>query len=280
MKRFFQILSLLTLVSSCGPLGYVLKLDSRQPSPSGIDMGGKTMSIVYLESENGMDSLFNNKVSDALAIALEEDYFDGEQAIGIYRVTKKDGSSYSDRDTLARYVMTLDTDVVMLLDTPEIVDSSAAGLRVQRSNLYVYDSQGRDEVVSLNCDIKTPRIIPASSALTVGRSLSVPLKSEWKTEMYTLIYYDTMDIRWENAIYLADEFKWDEAISLWMDLLSTKNIDMRSSAMYNIAMGCYMLKEYELADEWIRRSDETQVLSLSSGMHKRIDAALGRAISE
>lgn len=279
MKHFFQLLSLL-IVTSCGPVSYALMLDSRQPSLSGLDLGGKTMSIVYLESENGRDSVFNNKVSDALAIALEEDYYEGEQAIGIYKVTKTEDADYLSKDSLVSYVMSLNTDIVMLLDTPEIIDSSAAGIQVRRSNLYIYDSRGRDEVVNLNCDFRTSRTIPASTALTVGKSLSAPLKSEWKTESYSLVYYEGFDQRWETAVLRAGMFRWDEAISLWMELLDARNPVMRSSAMYNIAMGCYMLEEYELADEWITRSDETQLLSLSSAMHKRIDTALGRAISE
>lgn len=273
MKRLFHLLTLMLLATSCGPVGYTLMLENRQPSPSGLDVSGKTMAIVYLESESGVDSVFNNKVSDALAVGLEDEYFDGDQAIGIYKVTKKPDGDYSSKDTLANYVMSLNSDVIMLLDTPVTTDSTTTGIKTQRSSLYVYDSRGEDEVVNLHCDLKTPRIITASSAITVGNSLSTPLKSEWKTESYTLIYYDGFDTRWIDAIEYAQDMNWADAISIWLGYVKSRDVNMSSSAMYNIAMGCYMLKEYELADEWLKRSDDTHVLSLSGGMHKRINIA-------
>lgn len=276
MRRLLQFLAIAVLTVSCSPLGYVMTLDVRQPSQAGLEAGGKTMSIVYLESENGADSVFNNKVADALAIALEEDYFDGEQAIDIFRAVKDPKGVYASKDTLSHYVMTLDADVVMLLDTPA-VNEKADGSKMQRSSLYVYDSQGDDDVILLNCDIKAQERLTASSAIVVGQNLAGPLKSEWKTEMYTLVYYDGfVDNKWIDAIEAAEQMKWDDAISIWLDLVKSNDVYASSSAMYNIAMGCYMLREYELADEWIKRSDDTHVLSLSDGMHKRIDAALGK----
>lgn len=277
MKHFFHLLPLLFLAGSCGPAGYALMMDSRQPSPSGIEMGGKSMSIVYLESEDGADSLYNSKVSEALATGLEEEYFSGEQAIGIYKVTRRPGADYSVKDTLVNYVMSLDTDIVMLLDTPETVSSDADKVMTRRSNLYVYDAAGRDEVVRLNCDLKNAKQPFTANAGKVGKNLSLPLLSEWKTESYTLIYFDGFDFRWQTALVYAEQMKWDQAISKWMEILSSNDSRMRSSAMYNIAMGCYMMKEYELADEWLKKSDETHVLSLSAGMHKRIDAAVEAA---
>jgi hypothetical protein len=40
--------------------------------------------------------------------------------------------------------------------------------------------------------------------------------------------------------------------------------------MYDIALGCYMLEQYDLAMEWLDASDKTLPLSLNRGLRKRI----------
>ena len=88
--------------------------------------------------------------------------------------------------------------------------------------------------------------------------------------MFTVLYFDWAGSKWIDAVMLADDMKWSEAIELWMDLAKLNNPTQASCARYNIALGCYMLEQYDLALEWLDSSDALQPLSLSKGMRKRI----------
>ena len=71
---------------------------------------------------------------------------------------------------------------------------------------------------------------------------------------------------------LAAEYEWKAAMELWFNLLSTKDMLKRSCAEYNIAVACYMLGDYELAGEWLDRSDSDNKLAQSDALRKRINA--------
>ena len=91
----------------------------------------------------------------------------------------------------------------------------------------------------------------------------------WKSEQYTVIYFDSPEA-WNTASEAAYNFKWHDAVKEWMTLVDTNNLMRRSCAEYNIALGCYMMGDNELALKWLDRSDADYPVSLSSGLRKRI----------
>ena len=260
--------------AACSPSAYVLSLESRSPSQSGLNLDDKSMSIIYLESEDGSDTLFNNRIADALAFALETDYFGGEEGVKVYNLKKDPAGVYNSRDTLSQYIMMLDSDVVMILDTPVIGTSvSPSGAVPASSKLYVYDSMKEDEeVVTLNSHASIKSLSDSDRALNIGKSFSSPLKVQWQNENFTVLYFD--GFKWINAIELADQMKWSEAIDIWMDLVKNNNAAMSSSARYNVALGCFILGQNELALEWLDSSDKTYPLSVSQGLRTKIKAKM------
>ena len=274
MKRLFVFAALLTVLASCSPSAYYLVLDSRRDSSSGIDLTGRSISIVYLESEDGRDSLYNNRLADALAYRLEDDLFDGEQSIGVYNLVKDPAGEYASRDTASQYVMLLDSDVVMILDTPEVGQASASGRLPVRTDLYIYDSLGgeADGLSRLNCTVSASSLDDSARAMNAGASLASPLVSQWTQEEYVVLYFDGFDTAWIDALDKADDLKWSEAIDIWLGLVDKSNPAMTSSARYNIALGCFMLEQYDLALEWLDSSDKILPLSISKSLRKQIQA--------
>ena len=144
-------------------------LDKRQTSPSGLDLAGKSIALVYLESESGVDSLFNNRLSDLLALGLEEEYFSGARAVDVLHLVKEEGGDYKSRDSLSRYVMELDSDVVLLVDVPVLVARDSKGREQYETLLYAYDSMGKDTVTVISSKYRADqgfecRFVPAVSA--------------------------------------------------------------------------------------------------------------------
>lgn len=260
------------LLSSCSPSAYILNLESRAASESGLELASKSIGVVYLESEDGVDSLFNNRVSDALAFALENEYFDGQEAIRVYNLQKDPAGNYSSKDTLSQLILALDKDVIMLLDTPVLADKDSKGRYPVSSKLYVYDSMSDDNVVILNSHTAVLSLSDEDKALSIGTSFSSPFKSSWVREEIPVLYYDFGKGKWLEALGYADDMNWEKAISIWMDSAKDPKPAVASAAKYNIALGCYILGQYELASEWLKSSDESYPLALNQDLRSKIDS--------
>lgn len=291
---------------SCDPQAFSMNVEMRYPSASGIDISGKSAAVVYLEDDMQKDSVFNEYLANGFASSIESDYFGGRQSIGLYKMAKADGSDYSSADSLSRLVMETGSDIVFLFDAPEF-----GNVRVSEFNksggdgsdwydvsapvkirLYAYDSMaGKDTVYvwegsrNLTSKVHIDGTASASDVPSlfwptldeqgemVGDLSSGIFKPVWKTEQYTFIYFDSPS-EWETASRAAFEYKWKEAIEVWLKLVDTKNTMRRSCAEYDIAQACYMLGENELALKWLDRSDEDYPVSLSQGLRKRINARM------
>ena len=68
-----SVVSILSAAVSCGPSAYLLDIETRQPSASGINLIGKTVSVVYADKGESEDSLFSAAMSSAFASVLEDD---------------------------------------------------------------------------------------------------------------------------------------------------------------------------------------------------------------
>ena len=259
-------------LASCSPAAYVMQMESRKPSECGLDLAGKSLSVIYLESPAGRDSLFTNRAADALAYGLESDLFDGEEAVQVYNLTKDAAGDYASKDTASQYIMLLNSDVVMILDTPEVGESRTGRSFPVMSKLYVYDSMsGEDDgVTTLQVSSSAASLTDEGRAMNMGSALLKPLRSNWEQEQFIVLYFDGLNRKWIDAVLLADDMKWAEAIDMWMDLSKSNNATVSSCARYDVALGCFMLGEYDLALEWLDSSDALRPLSLNKGLRKRI----------
>jgi hypothetical protein len=89
----------------------------------------------------------------------------------------------------------------------------------------------------------------AEVSSVVGESLGAMLTQQWSRQERILVNYPDND-QWEKPLAKAMEFKWDEAIALWMPMTGSGNFRIAAYASYNIAVGCEMLGQFDLAREW------------------------------
>ena len=101
-------------------------------------------------------------------------------------------------------------------------------------------------------------------------TISAPFKSQWKHEQYSVAYFDSE--RWYKALEYADAYYWKQAMDIWLELLDTGDLLKRSCAAYNLAVASYMMGDYDLASEWLDRSDADNLLPMSESLRKRINA--------
>ena len=105
----------------------------------------------------------------------------------------------------------------------------------------------------------------------VGQQFSNRFTPTWKTERYTLYYYDGWDEDWVNAAYLATQYQWKSAADIWMKKVNDNNATKRACACYNTALAFYMMGDQNLAAKWLDRADSTS-LEYSPELRQRINA--------
>ncbi len=258
MKRGFLIavVAAVAAVCSCSPVSYVLELERRSESSCGLDLSGKSISLIYLESENGCDSLFNNRLSDILSMSLEDSFFDGARGVDVYNLVKDPAGDYASIDTASAYVMLLDSDVILLLDTPALSDTLASGNIRALSTLYVYDSMaGSDEVISLQCKSTVSSLEDISRAVSIGSYLSAPLVSQWRKDYFEVLYFNDIDTSWFEAVEFAHNLEWEKAMEIWIEKSRSSSITKAGAAQYNMALACFLNGQSELAKEWLELAE-------------------------
>lgn len=270
MRRLFALLFVAVLaLGSCAPSKHAIQVEMRYPSKSGIELAGKIISVVYLTDGNEIGDTFNAEMAEGFAAELERDYGTGEGSVGIYTL-KYTGGNYSQKDTLVNLLMDTGSDAVFLFDK---VGMSKSGENLTKFSikLYCFDAMNKAENVY---SFGGHKILNPSSedfeneAMKAGEAVSASFKSQWKHEQYSVIYYDNE--KWYKALEKAAAYDWKGALDMWMDFLSASDLMKRSCAEYNIAVACYMLGDYDLASEWLDRSDKDNLLPLSDGLRKRI----------
>lgn len=301
------ILSAALLLAACSPQIYPLYLEVRQPSPSGVDLSRRSMSVVYLDGTNATDSLFDRAAASALARELEADYFDGREQIGIYHIPTPDSVSLSLMHSL---VMDTNTDVIFLLSSRLEEPTLAANAAYQsatsvdsafvcpvsipvKTSLSVYDSMGEDRIRPFSGSATMRDILYNNGLLTeeglkeaalrrgdqlgedAGRRMARRFASQWQTQSFSFYYFDTWDADpWLKALELVEEGKLPKAMDRWMAQVADGNELRRACAAYNLAQAFYLLEDFEMSARWLETACKWENLSLAPGLQKRLDARL------
>ena len=293
-------LSALVALQSCDPQAFSMNVEMRYPSSSGMSIDGKSVAVVSLNEDSAKDSVFNECLANGFASAIEKNYFNGAEAVNLYKMPKVGGGVYSNADTLINLIVDTGCDIVFLFDAPEFGNVQIKEQKTSTSGtyypvsvpvaikLYGFDSlSGSDTVrvwtgtrmLSANMEASLGRQAAAdslwnrigSSAENLGEVSARTFAPVWKEETYTFIYYESPEA-WLAAAQYASDYKWNEAMKVWISLLDTNNPMKRSCAEYNIATACFLMGDNELALKWLNSSDEDYPISLSKALRKRIQA--------
>ena len=285
----------LSLAVSCGPASYRFVMERSEPSESGFNLSGKSISVVYAyPGEPFADSLLAAEISQGFVSEMEGDYFLGADAMPLFNVKAQAGADYSDKDSIVGLIMDTESDVVFMFhsfSTGTLAVSSANVVELPfTARLSVYDSMSETDTVK-NYDFSDSFLWSVAggmdresmeqavikdlpnAAFRLGGEIASSFAPGWREEYYTIILYEN-DGAWmdaaENAVFNMD---WAGAIKVWMEKADTGDIRKSSSAAYNCALGCYILGQTELAEKWLDYSDSLYKFTASSTLRNRIDAA-------
>lgn len=269
---FAVIVAVSFLAVSCGPTYFSLGVDMRNPTRSGIDLSGKNISVTYLD--DGRDSVFMSSVAEGFTLALEKDYYNGEPHIGMYRIEKEETADYASRDSMVSLLMDTGVDVAFLFDLKSIgkPEDSVSEIPFEIS-LYVYDAMNQKDTVRIfKGDSSLKQAVDVGEqGLEVGRTSAHPFVSAWSNQRFVFYYYDTGGV-WNLAAEYVSEYRFKEAVDIWMSLLDTGNMRKRAYAEYNIAAVCCITGEKGLAAEWLDRADADYPVPYSYSLRTKISS--------
>ena len=272
--RKLLFIALLMATVSCAPGRHAVGVMMRHPSKSGLELGGKIVSVAYSTIGDPVADKFNQAMADSFADVLETDYGTGEGSIRVLGVDGAKGD-YAQRDSLVKILMNTGADMVFLFATPTFNTDNSTGARPMKVNLYCYDGMNKEDKVfgfsGTTVITSTTQESLVNEATDAGVTVSEVFKAQWKTEQYSIAYFEST--KWYEALYHAEEYDWLGAMDIWMSLLDTNDLLKRACAEYNIAVACYMLGDFELADEWLKKSKaDNDMPTLTDAMTKRIEA--------
>lgn len=275
MRKSIALAVLAVALSSCSVQTYTTLFDVRTPSKSGADIEGKTLSFVCLLPKEAEDSLFCISFADGFAQGLESKYYEGKRVLDVLSLKPAKGAEYACKDSMVNLVMETGSDVVMLMDIPEIEYAWNSDSLVTKVKVYLYDSMDDADVVRMSETSGTISngTMLSSDAQMMGYNMSKMYVSPWKTEQFTFLYYDTLDSKWINSMYAVEDMDWQSATDIWLGLLDKYQGEQLSALEYNLATVCYLNKEFKLASQWLDKSDAEYPISLSKGLRKRIQLA-------
>lgn len=257
-----------SLMMSCAPTRYMMEVETRHTPKSGVDLFGKNVSIIYGQNGNSNEDVVLESIAEGMSVSLGEKYQNTIGEVNLFSL--KSAPQYASKDSLLTLLAKTGADVVFLLD--KVTCSQ------ERSYSYLlicYDGMNHDDKIQtftghfIANSTKAVSVLKAD-AVNAGKDLANAFDPQWKPELFSLYY--CYQSGWHEAMEKAGGFDWKGAMDIWMGLLDTKDLLKQSCLCFNIATACYMLGEYELASEWLYRSDRINHLPLSSVLRKRIDA--------
>ena len=268
--RLITLFALMWLLFSCSPSKHIIHVEMRYPSKAGVSLENKLVSVVYLEDDDQAVTTFDGGMAANFAAILEQDLGYEEGSIGVYKMQAVPGEDYSSRETLMNLLIDTDADVVFVFDKstfPNGMDRPEGVLIPFSMTLYCFDGMDKSEKVK----VFTGNSSSYADGLDAGKVVANSFKSQWKTEAYSLTYYDSE--KWYKPLELAGIYDWKGAMEQWFTLLQTNDMLKRSCAEYNIALACYMLGDYDLAGQWLDRSDaDNRLPNISDTLRRRIDS--------
>lgn len=235
----------------------------------------------------GLDSLLMVKVAAGLAAGIEENLFLDSGSVGIFnhygdknrdllnpryieslslnseaqvmfviedlkveplRILKLKGALVNTNPVLSYVYMPVSIDVSVY----DGVNLAILGSHNLKDTIYweIFSKQDlREEAIQARL---YESMVNISAAL--GSQISRVFFPSWNPQERYL--YTFGNPQWNAALKYSDEFKWREAMHIWLDEVETGNRMKSAAASFNIAVSLEMMEKYDLALEWLNYAEK------------------------
>ncbi len=270
------------LLCSCAPQTAFFQVDARDMRGVDIDIKDKQIAVFSITSASAIDSVRGGNAAMALAEKLQQDR-GLENPLPVFSVPMYDFAGFGDgsefdKAYLKDLMLETGADLQLFVNNLRFgmfqVESDVHYSVNYKENIvsvpytvdmHVYDAL-EEKIAFQTCHKDTVYMkvlarankkefsgfvaskLPEVSRV-VGEILGSKLTRQWEREQRMLVNFPD-NYEWEEPLALAMEFKWKEAIAKWMPSTQSRNSRIAAYASYNIAVGCEMLQQFELAKEW------------------------------
>ncbi len=243
LRTILLFAALMPVISSCGLTYETLSVQLMKPSASSLDLRNRTMSV-YMTYRNSQDSTVCCMALTGFIEKMSEEY---SKDVSLYSMPFDEKAVYSERDTLAKLLTMANSDVVFLV-CPNGQSDVITG--VSEYTLLFYDSLQKDDIVYSMPHLRVSAINPSATS----DNLMANFGPVWKGANFKILYFEG-NSEWNDAMQHAIVGNWTAAVDEWITLLSKSTaLERRMAAEYNIAVGCYLLGDNELAGKWLKQA--------------------------
>ena len=301
---------MMAVMAGCLPQARYFNVDVRCEDFVEIPIEGNSVAVFSIVSQNNLDSIRCSSVALGVAGKIEADRGLAKGDVSVYSIPKIEFRGFPsgqnekveevDTEYLSHLMIKTGVQMFVFVDNLRFgqysIPSSGASYGFENTSVivpYMVDMNVYDPLKGqtlFKLEMKDSVYLQmASSVLNekkvgamisnylpeisgrIGEKLASYLSVQWETQERMLVSFS--DVKWEKACDLDQDFKWEEAIKIWMGLAESENPKKAAYAAYNIAVGCEMLEQFELSRKWIEFSLKkykfTESLLMSEQLRKR-----------
>lgn len=285
MKKYLAIIiSSLALVSCATPIPHYFNVDIRQKNENEIDLKDKEVAVFSIFDTESQDSVFLNDIALGAAEKIESDRALEKEAIPIYSVAENE-VDLSYYPSIYNVSKESGAEVMIFISSLEFGDYAMENPSSGKQNIKlayqvkydIYDKYSVSPIYKGTVEDELVWTILASKQLSKAESLQLvknnidralknagvefasKLSTQWEPNERMLIYYDSPS--WTKAKKLAMDYKWDDAMDIWMKEVESPDTRKASCAAYNLALACDMQGDFDLADKWLDFAEESSYFS-------------------
>ncbi len=260
------VCAVFSLLVSCSASKYTVAVDLAGPTKSGVTVMGRTVAVAYSNEDNKDHTLFLASAADGFTSSMEEQYFGGDEVVGLYKVDKGEDIQNSSKQGMIDLVMETGSDLVFLFD----IDYSGNSTDPSDILLYAYDSfDSADTVRVYSGKVSLGKWDYDLHGRAVGQRSADIFAPTWTRENLAFYYFGSD--KWNEAIEAASEYKFKDAVEIWLTLVNSKDSYKAAVAMYNVATVCYLYAQYPLALNWLDQADELYEIPESAPLRRKIN---------
>lgn len=303
MKRgytlFIMICLLLVAGQGCGPVPHYLTIESKQGAKYELPLQGREVAVLMIQEESmEKDSAVIAELGTGVAEKIEQEcgYVWGD--VPVFVMSDKE-INISEPGAFDIFALQSGSEIIVCIDSVSLGSYGVeygdemryvANVTLPVSaDLCVYDSKGLKMLAKHHLEdvvvwsivgereiARSKAVAKANSVLKtsikeVGSNFASVFFPQWREEQRMIITYENNQ-KWMAAYYNAVDFKWDEAIEKWLELVKSPNLEKSASAAYNLAVACEIQGKYDVALKWLDYAESKCYFAQIPSLREKIKA--------
>lgn len=294
LVRAICLLVLTMSVYSCGPVVTYFNIESRVPAQYPVALENKSIALfVSVDSSinrgdflSQNDSLQMISVATGIAQELENKLELDEGTVFVFSHYPGNERTY-DMEYIQHLSFTSNSDIVIVLDSlgigfPKVLKNVATTSDTYKNSFFyapvfseikVYNGITANllthikqidtvywEILSRSDVSEKAMLHKVNSsidaiALNIGENMATKMFPSWVEQQRSLFRYSNRE--WSRAHDLALQFKWEDAMQIWLKETSGADNVKVAAAAFNMAVACELTGRLELALEWIKLAQKS-----------------------